>query len=140
MSQMAENTIITAATTFQLLVPGIAPAPVEAELQYNPEDPYAVAVLFHTGQGKVEWMFARDLLADGLLTPSGEGDIMVRPASDDPERVLLELNAPTGFAILSADAEHIAEFLDLTYDVVQPGEEDLWIDFDRELAKLVASS
>ncbi|MCS7482257.1 SsgA family sporulation/cell division regulator [Umezawaea endophytica] len=140
MNKMSENTIITAGTTFHLLVPGIAPAPVEAELQYNPEDPYAVAVLFHTGQGKVEWMFARDLLADGLLTPSGEGDIMVRPAADDPERVLLELNAPTGFAILSAEAEHIAEFLDLTYDVVQPGEEDLWIDFDRELAKLVASS
>ncbi|GAA2664165.1 MULTISPECIES: SsgA family sporulation/cell division regulator [Actinosynnema] len=131
---------ITTTTTFHLLVPGAAPAPVEAELHYEPEDPYAVAVLFHTGQGKVEWIFARDLLADGLLTPSGEGDILVRPASDDPERVLLELNAPTGFAILSAVAEHIAEFLDLTYDVVQPGEEDLWIDFDRELAKLVSTN
>jgi hypothetical protein len=132
-----ENAPISVETTFHLLVPGVAPAPVEAELTYDPEDPYAVAVLFHTGQGKVEWMFARDLLADGLLTPSGEGDIMVRPAADDPARVLLELNAPTGFAILTAEAEDVAEFLDLTYDVVQPGEEDLWIDFDRELAKMV---
>ncbi|KOX17232.1 SsgA family sporulation/cell division regulator [Actinosynnema sp. NPDC091369] len=134
------NDSITITTTFHLLVPGVAPAPVEAELHYEPEDPYAVAVLFHTGQGKVEWIFARDLLADGLLTSSGEGDILVRPAADDPERVLVELNAPTGFAILSADAEDIAEFLDLTYDVVQPGEEDLWIDFDRELAKLVSTN
>ncbi|MFD1152323.1 SsgA family sporulation/cell division regulator [Saccharothrix hoggarensis] len=134
------NESITIATTFHLLVPGVAPAPVGAELHYEPEDPYAVAVLFHTGQGKVEWIFARDLLADGLLTASGEGDILVRPAADDPERVLVELNAPTGFAILSADAEDIAEFLDLTYDVVQPGEEDLWIDFDRELAKLVSTN
>jgi hypothetical protein len=135
-----ENTRIHTETTFHLLVPGIAPAPIEAELRYDAQDPYAVAVLFHTGQGTVEWMFARDLLADGLLTPSGEGDIMVRPAADDPERVLIELNAPTGFAVLSAEAEDIAEFLDHTYDVVQPGEEDLWVDFDRELAKLVSTN
>ena len=134
-----ENLTVRANTTFHLLAPGVAPAPVEAELVYDPEDPYAVAVVFHTGQGRVEWMFARDLLADGLLTPSGEGDILVRPAADDPERVLVELNAPTGFAILSAVAEEVAEFLDQTYDVVQPGEEDLWIDFDRELQKLVST-
>lgn len=134
-----ENLTVRANTTFHLLAPGVAPAPVEAELVYDPEDPYAVAVVFHTGQGRVEWMFARDLLADGLLTPSGEGDILVRPAADDPERVLVELNAPTGFAILSAVAEEVAEFLDQSYDVVQPGEEDLWIDFDRELQKLVST-
>src|SRR5688500_5703820 len=87
------NDSITIPTTLHLLVPVITPAPVAAELHYEPEDPYAVAVLFHTGQGKVEWIFARDLLADGLLTSSGEGDILVRPAADDPERVLLELNA-----------------------------------------------
>jgi hypothetical protein len=134
-----ENLVVRADTTFHLLAPGVAPAPVAAELVYDPEDPYAVAVVFHTGQGRVEWMFARDLLADGLLTPSGEGDILVRPASDDPERVLVELNAPTGFAILSAVAEEVAAFLDSSYDVVQPGEEDLWIDFDRELEKLVST-
>ncbi|MCR3746347.1 SsgA family sporulation/cell division regulator [Lentzea californiensis] len=134
-----DNLKVTTRTTFQLLAPGAPPAPVEAELVYDPEDPYAVAVVFFTGSGRVEWMFARDLLADGLLTPSGEGDILVRPASDDPERVLVELNAPTGFAILSAVAEDVAEFLDSSYDVVQPGEEDLWIDFDRELQKLVST-
>ncbi|MEU3650095.1 SsgA family sporulation/cell division regulator [Lentzea sp. NPDC034063] len=52
-------------------------------------------------------------------------------------RVLVELNAPTGFAVLSAGAEDVAEFLDSSYDVVQPGEEDQWIDFGRELRKLV---
>ena len=75
---------------------------------------------------------------DGGQEPA-EGDILVRPASDDPERVLVELNAPTGFAILSAVAEDVAAFLDSSYDVVQPGEEDLWIDFDRELQKLVST-
>src|SRR5688500_1076411 len=84
---------ITITTTFHLLVPGITPAPVAPELHYEAEAPYAVAVLLHTGQGKVEWIFARRPLADGLLTSPGAGDILVRPPADAPERVLLELNA-----------------------------------------------
>ncbi|HWO61881.1 MAG TPA: SsgA family sporulation/cell division regulator [Umezawaea sp.] len=133
---MNKKIVITVATTFELLTPGAAPAPIEAELRYDPDDPYAVAISFHTGQGEVEWMFGRELLADGLIARTGDGDIAVRPAPEDPERVLVELDAPTGFAVLSGRSEDIAEFLDLSYDVVSSGEEELWIDFDRELAKL----
>jgi len=133
---MNKKIVITVATTFDLLAPGSDSSPIEAELRYDPDDPYAVAIGFHTGQGEVEWMFGRELLADGLITRTGEGDIAVRPAPEDPERVLMELDAPTGFAVLSGLSEDIAEFLDLSYDVVSPGEEELWIDFDRELAKL----
>jgi hypothetical protein len=132
---MTEKSVITVATTFTLIVAGVEPALIEAELQYSPDDPYAVAVQFHTRQGGVEWMFGRKLLADGLL-PSGEGDIVVRPDPDDEERVLLELSAPSGFAVLSAAVDEVLEFLELSYDMVMPGEEALWIDFDRELAKL----
>jgi hypothetical protein len=132
---MNKKIVITVATTFELLTPGGDSSPIAAELRYDPDDPYAVAIGFHTGQGEVEWMFGRELLADGLITRTGEGDIAVRPAPD-PERVLVELDAPTGFAVLSGLSEDIAEFLDLSYDVVSPGEEELWIDFDRELAKL----
>jgi sporulation and cell division protein SsgA len=133
---MNKKIVITVATTFELLTPGAESAPIAAELRYDPDDPYAVAISFHTGQGEVEWMFGRDLLADGLIARTGEGDIAVRPAAEDPERVLVELDAPTGFAVLSGLSEDIAEFLDLSYDIVSPGEEELWIDFDRELAKL----
>jgi hypothetical protein len=133
---MNKKIVITVATTFELLTPGAESSPIAAELRYDPDDPYAVAISFHTGQGEVDWMFGRDLLADGLIARTGEGDIAVRPAAEDPERVLVELDAPTGFAVLSGPSEDIAEFLDLSYDVVSPGEEELWIDFDRELAKL----
>ncbi|WP_434442032.1 SsgA family sporulation/cell division regulator [Lentzea sp. E54] len=133
------NGDLTARTTLHLLAPGVAPVPVEAELTYATEDPYAVTVVFHAGGGQVTWMFARDLLADGLLAPAGEGDVLVRPAADDPSRVIVELSTPAGSAVLSAVAEELAEFLDRSYDVVQPGEEDLWIDFDRELRKLVST-
>lgn len=132
------NESLIATTTFQLLSPGMAPAPVEAELMYASQDPYAVEVVFHTGGGQVKWMFARDLLMEGLLRPSGEGDVLVRPAGDDPRLIIIVLNTPTGTALLSIVAKELAEFLDQTYDVVPPGQEDLWIDVDRELQKLVS--
>ncbi|PRY33806.1 SsgA family sporulation/cell division regulator [Umezawaea tangerina] len=133
---MDNKFVITVSTTFELLGPGGAPAPIAAELRYDPDDPYAVAVRFHTGHGEVEWMFGRELLADGLLSPTGEGDIAVQPSPEDPEHVLVELNAPAGFAVLAVPSDDISEFLDLSYDLVSPGEEELWIDFEAELAKL----
>lgn len=134
---MTEPSAITVSTTFTLHVAGVAPALIDAELRYAPDDPYAIAIHFHTRQGGVEWMFGRELLSDGLLLPSGEGDIVVRPDPDDEERLLLELKAPSGFAVLSAAIEEILDFLELSYDLVMPGEEPLWIDFDREMSKLV---
>ncbi|MER6900642.1 SsgA family sporulation/cell division regulator, partial [Amycolatopsis sp. NPDC000740] len=76
-----------------------------------------------------------DLLADGLLAPAGDGDVQVRPAADD-SRVLVELNAPDGSAVLEAAANELADFLDRTYDEVPVGSEDRCFDFDEELAKL----
>ncbi|WNV89324.1 SsgA family sporulation/cell division regulator [Umezawaea sp. Da 62-37] len=133
---MDNKIVITVATTFELLAPGGEPAPIAAELRYDPDDPYAITIRFHTGHGEVEWMFGRELLADGLLSPTGVGDIAVRPSPEDPEQALVELNAPAGSAVLAVPSDDIAEFLDLSYDLVSPGEEELWIDFEAELAKL----
>jgi hypothetical protein len=135
-----KKTAVTADVVLLLLAPGAEPVPLPAQFRYDPEDPYAVTVLFMAGRGTQEWMFARDLLSDGLLTPSGLGDLKVRPDPENVEQVLLELDSPGGFAIMSGKAEHICEFLDRTYYLVGPGEEDLWINFDRELEKLTSTN
>lgn len=129
-------TTVTHRVLFGLLAPGTNGVPIEARLHYDVTDPYAVAVVFQTRSGPVEWIFARELLADGLIAAAGEGDIQVRPSADDEAAVLIELRAPTGGAVLDAPAEELADFLDATYDLVLPGEEDQYVDFDRELAKL----
>ncbi len=36
--------------------------PIEAELYYDPRDPYAVTTVFMTGHSQVRWTFGRDLL------------------------------------------------------------------------------
>jgi len=134
-----ENDLIRGTIVFGLRTFGADPLPVQADLEYDPEDPYAVVVAYHSGGGTVRWMFGRDLLADGLLTPSGEGDVIISPA-DDTSIVIFALSAPDGCAVLEASAEELAEFLDRTYDVVPAGSEQEWFDFDQEMAKLVTES
>lgn len=130
-----EPQVVRATIIFGLRTFGSVPLPVRADLEYDPADPFAVCVGYHAGGGVVRWLFGRDLLADGLLAPAGDGDVRVRPAADD-SRVLVELNAPDGSAILEAAANELADFLDRTYDEVPVGTEDNLFDFDAELAKL----
>ncbi|SDX55637.1 Streptomyces sporulation and cell division protein, SsgA [Amycolatopsis xylanica] len=128
--------VVEATITFGFRTFGARPRPVQADLRYDPADPYAVFIGFHTGRGTVRWMFGRDLLADGLLAPAGEGDVIVRPATH-PALVLVELNTPGGSAVLEAPADQLAAFVNRTYEVVAPGEEQACFDFDLELSKLV---
>ncbi|MBB5960455.1 hypothetical protein FHS29_007079 [Saccharothrix tamanrassetensis] len=84
-------------------------------------------------------MFARDLLADGLIADAGDGDVRIRPAADDPEVVVIELSSPSGHAMFEASAQELADFLDRTYDVVVPGNEHLWVDVDEALTHLISN-
>lgn len=134
-----ETHLIRGTVVFGLRTFGADPLPVQADLEYDAHDPYAVVVAYHSGGGTVRWMFGRDLLADGLLTPSGDGDVIISPA-DDVSIVVFALSAPDGCAVLEAPAQELAEFLDRTYDVVPAGTEPEWFDFDQEIGKLVTES
>ncbi|SFW70097.1 SsgA family sporulation/cell division regulator [Amycolatopsis australiensis] len=129
------HSVTSARIDFALRTFGAAPRPVPAELEYDTRDPYAVAVVLHAGASAVRWLFGRDLLADGLLTRCGDGDVRVGPAAD-PALVVVELTSPDGAAVLEAPAKEIAAFLDRTYDVIPAGSETDWFDFQAELAKL----
>jgi len=120
---------------FGLRTFGAAPSPITADLEYGSADPYAVTAVLHAGPGPVRWTFGRDLLADGLIAPAGEGDVAIAPGAD-PSLVVIVLNSPDGAAVLEAPAQDLAAFLDSTYQAVPAGEESGWFDFDDELAKL----
>jgi Streptomyces sporulation and cell division protein, SsgA len=50
-------------------------------MYYSGSDPYAVRMAFHVGTDEpVEWIFARDLLAAGIESRQGEGDVHVWPS------------------------------------------------------------
>lgn len=128
----------TSTTVFDLLAPRTPPVPVKVELRYDTRDPYAVVAAFRTGKaGWVEWVYARDLMADGLLGEAGNGDVRIRPSLEDPESVIVELSSPSGHAMFEASAQELADFLDQTYDVVLPGNEHLWVSVDEALTRMI---
>lgn len=130
--------IICAQAMFELTAHDSAPVPVKVELAYNVRDPFAVEASFRTGNcSAVVWVFARDLLADGLTEPTGDGDVKVAPKAHDRDRVELSLNSPSGQATFTACAGTLAAFLERTYDAVPPGSEYSWLNLDVALSELL---
>jgi hypothetical protein len=131
----------------RLVVPGGPSLPVLAGLRYEASDPWAVRVAFQTGarnedgsgDGVVEWMFARQLLTDGVAKTVGEGDVRVWPSAAGGARVVnLAMASPSGSALFEIDRDALVEFLQQTYLAVPTGTEEEVVDLDAELALLLS--
>lgn len=123
-------TTVRAHTQLQLLV-GDPPRPrlLPATFTYRSDDPYAVRVVFGERRGaQVEWVFARELLIEGLRSSSGTGDVRVHreadvPGQAGPARVHISLSSPEGRAQLAMLASDLETFLAKTRAVVVYGSE-----------------
>ncbi|WP_237710944.1 SsgA family sporulation/cell division regulator [Saccharopolyspora spinosa] len=59
---------VLATMIFNLVAPAGVIAPVGVELRYDSRNPYEIAMKLNVGaDGQVDWVIARDLLADGLI-------------------------------------------------------------------------
>src|SRR5713101_7408122 len=77
----SSSTTISAELGLRLVVPKQTIVPLVASVYYSGSDPYAVRMAFHVGTDEpVEWIFARDLLAAGIESRQGEGDVQVWPS------------------------------------------------------------
>ncbi len=125
----------------RLVVPGGPSLPVRADLRYAADDPWAVHVSFRTGgdpDGTVEWIFARQLLTEGVAGSAGEGDVRVWPSVTRGERVVvLAMDSPSGSAVFELDRDELLVFLQRTYLAVPTGSEEQLVDLDVELALLL---
>lgn len=110
---------------------------VDVRLRYDLRDPMAVTVEV-TGEGlRSSWVFARDLLADGLrsMAPVGEGSVRVQATS-----VLAEVTVERGDGatdVLRLPWWNAREFVRLTFEAVPRGEEAC--DVDGWLVALTAA-
>jgi hypothetical protein len=105
---------------------------VEVRMSYDPADPLAVSLRV-AGLGRDEsWVFARDLLADGLrsLVPVGHGDVHVQATS-----VLTEISRRTEDGLwetLRLPWWNTREFIRLSHIEVPRGQEacdvDAWVE------------
>jgi Streptomyces sporulation and cell division protein, SsgA len=147
------STTISAELGLRLVVPQQTIVPLVASMYYNGSDPYAVRMAFHVGTDEpVEWIFARDLLAAGIETRQGEGDVQVwpsascaeaddtDPAEGDTKVLNIELSSPFGQAHFEAPAQAMSAFLQRTYQIVPAGKESTFIDIETELNDLLRSA
>ncbi|MFB6878310.1 SsgA family sporulation/cell division regulator [Streptomyces sp. NPDC056323] len=133
---------IVLATTVLAGVADDPPIPLPAELRYTAADPHAVCLsLGAPAASPVEWVFARSLLTDGLLRPTGCGDVVVVPQHHcRPDTVRVQLRTPRGAAVLDVAAHDVSVFLHLADALVPPGTEHRHIDLDRVVERLTAGS
>lgn len=131
--------VVSQAVTLDLIDSTGAATPIEAELQYDPRDPYAVTTVFMTGRSQVRWTFGRELLAAGLYEPSGDGDVHVWPCLDSDGRavVIVELSSPDGEALIQARSGDLSGFVDRMMKAVAPGAESAYLDLDAEIAAIL---
>ncbi|MEO3972818.1 SsgA family sporulation/cell division regulator [Streptomyces sp. CAU 1734] len=110
---------------------------IPVELRYETGDPYAVRMTFHLpGDAPVTWAFSRDLLLDGILSPSGDGDVHIAPT--EPEELSdigIQLQVGGDSALFLVSAAPIVAFLDRTDKLVPLGEERAFGDFEADLDK-----
>jgi Streptomyces sporulation and cell division protein, SsgA len=154
----SSSTTISAELGLRLVVPQQTIVPLVASLYYSGRDPYAVRMAFHVGTDEpVEWIFARDLLAAGIESRQGEGDVQVWPSArscaetegldvigtadtggNEQGAVLnIELSSPFGQAHFEAPARAMSAFLQRTYQIVPAGQESDYIDIEAELNDLL---
>jgi hypothetical protein len=101
---------------------------VEVQLTYDPSDPFAVTIDLVGPARQDTWVFARDLLADGLrsMIPIGEGRVQVQATSVLTEISYLEDSGET--VVLRLPWWNTREFIRLSQAEVPRGQESLDVD------------
>jgi len=112
---------VASRTVFDFVRPDGNTAPVETELLYRADDPFAVTMRFHAGGAVASWIMGRDLLAEGLTGPAGEGDVRLRP--DAARSLELELVSDRHVTVFRLPSGTLRKFLDATYRLVPAGTE-----------------
>ena len=132
---------VTAPVTLELIDPTGAVTPIDAELRYDARDPFAVTTVFLAGESAVRWTFGRELLAEGLYEPSGDGDVHVWPCLDSEGHavVIIELCSPDGEALVQARTGDLSAFVDRMNRAVEPGRETEHLDLDATINAIFAA-
>ena len=133
--------VVTQAVALEMIDTSGAATPIDAELRYDPADPYAVTTVFMTGTSQVRWTFGRELLAEGLYEPSGDGDVHVWPCLDSSGHavVIIELCSPDGEALVQAKTGDLRTFVDRMSQTVALGRESELVDVDAAIAAIFAA-
>lgn len=101
---------------------------LKVDLVYRAKDPYAVELCFHAKDIDVMYLFARELLRDGLKHTAGRGDVKITPGL-----LTVGILLSNGFeqTACSFDRGTLASFLAATYVAVPDGTESDHMDWSE---------
>lgn len=110
---------------------------LQADLVFDPADPFAVTMVFRNSTQEVRWTFGRELLVEGLYEPTGDGDVHVWPclSSNGTAVVIVELCSPDGELLVQAQSRVVNGFVNRMLAAVPDGQEGTFVDLDTELAR-----
>ncbi len=119
---------------------------IGGRLAYDVRLPLEVRLVLRSGaegDEDVIWIFARDLLVDGVKAYSGIGDVRVWPFGSD--RIGMSVHGAEGddearWADMVLPRERVMRFLARSFDLVPRGEEPRYLHLDAELANFLAQS
>lgn len=111
---------VASRTVFDFVRPSGTTAPVETELIYQADDPFAVTMKFHSGGSVATWIMGRDLLSEGMTAKSGAGDVRLSPHG---RALVLELVSDRHVTVFRLTRSTLRKFLDATYRLVPAGTE-----------------
>ncbi|MEU5139435.1 MULTISPECIES: SsgA family sporulation/cell division regulator [unclassified Streptomyces] len=136
------TTSVTREVTVYVSVEGERRVPLPARWHYDRSDPYAVRLCLGEPVARpVTWVFARDLLMEGMRRPAGVGDVLVFPRHRClPGIARIVLRSTGGAALIEIAVPEVTGFLESTCDLVPTGTESLHIDIEGGLAELTGRS
>ncbi|SEN88898.1 SsgA family sporulation/cell division regulator [Actinacidiphila rubida] len=129
----AAETRVTCEVVVRVVVAGEPQVSLPASFHYHRADPYAVRLAIGTKcSGTVDWVFARDLLWEGMSRPVGEGAVLVSPRSSARGPVVrIIVRSPAGSAMFDIRTAAVADFLHRAHRLVPPGTEGSHTDIDH---------
>lgn len=133
--------VISTMVRVDLLDPIEVISTMDAELRYDTREPLAVTMRFLAPTGDVVWMFSRELLAGGLIEPTGDGDVHVWPSYDHNNEpvTVMELSSPDGSALVQIAESSVLSFFDETALLVPLGAERVDTQIDETIAAILAT-
>lgn len=101
------------------MVATVADTELRLSLTWDSTNPYAVVMDLYPTQGPVQWVFAWELLEDGVHGPTGIGDVRICP--DAAGHTIIVLIGGSVRTVLQVDTAEVKEFLADTW-IAEPPE------------------
>ncbi|MFJ2061084.1 SsgA family sporulation/cell division regulator [Streptomyces sp. NPDC087908] len=126
----SHDTALVLDTVLQHLTPDGSRS-VPTRFIYRPTDPFAVTVHFLAEGMVVTWLFARQLIEDGLSGCAGKGDVAIWSGSGATAYSLFFTLHSTNLSVtLEAPRDVLFEWLQDTYRLLPAGAESSVVDWE----------